>query len=104
MELALSELDLPSYLEDLVRNVKISFINRSTKDHLDMSIALKSGSSELITLRLECKEAAPLNLSVPSDYLSPDQWASSMDQSSLLTLISNLQKAGVPMSFLGNLF
>ena len=103
----LADADLPSFLEDMVRNAKISFTNHSTKDHLDMTIAIKSGSSELISLRFECQETSPMSLSVPSDYLSPEKWAETIDQNGLVTLLGSLQDAGVPMSFfseMGDLF
>lgn len=107
LEAMLSEVDLPPFLTDMVRNIKITLSNHSSKNHLDVSLALKSDSTELITVRFECKEVSPLDLSVPSDYMDPEEWVQSMDQSNLMTLIGNLQKAGVPMSLfsdLGDLF
>lgn len=103
LDTVLEDADLPAEMQQLVRGLRIRLINHSTEDRLDLKLALNSGESELITLLVESSEADALELSVPGDAVDAADWAGSINQISLLNLIGNLQKAGVPMSFFGNL-
>lgn len=99
----LSDTYLPADIQELVRGMKLSLVNRSAKDHVDMTLALKSGDSELIALRLESSPVEPLELSLPTGTVDVEDWAGSINQFSLMSLIGNLQKAGIPMSFFSSL-
>lgn len=99
----LANADLPSEIQDLVRGVKLTLSNHSTKDHLDMALSLSSGSDELLTLQLKSSTADPLDLTVPSSSVDVETWANSISQLNLMALIGNLQEAGIPMSLFSSL-
>ena len=95
--------DMPAEIQELVRGLRFIFVNHSDDDHLDLKLAVCSGESEFFAILLESSKAEPLELTVPADAVDVEDWAGSINQFSFMTLIGNLQKAGIPTSFFAGL-
>ena len=94
---------LPDAFRELLHDVKVIIVNQSTADRLDLKMTAFSGESELISLLFESSPTDPLELSIPADAVDMENWAGSINQFSFMTLMGNLQKAGIPMSFFTSL-
>lgn len=93
----------PEAVIDFVRGLSLIISNRSSDTRLDGIAALRSSGRTFLTLDLSASEIDGMDITLPSDPVDQDAWASSIGIASLAEIIIRLRSAGVPAELLNGL-
>lgn len=104
LDLACEELDgAPESLIRLVRSLSLYASNQGTNGNLDFRYVLRTNGKDLLTLSLTGSPIDPFEITVPTDTVDVDTWASSIGFGAISTIMANLRNAGVPSSVFNGL-
>jgi hypothetical protein len=87
----------------LVRSLSLYASNQGTNGNLDFRYVLRTNGKDLLTMSLTGSPIDPFEITVPTDTVDVDTWASSIGLGALSSILANLRSAGVPSSVFNGL-